>query len=199
MQRRFLLAGPLAAAVLALGGCAGFNGLSSTVASYSQWTAGRAPGTFVFDRLPSQEVRSDMRLVEDAARPALLRSGFRAATDGQAADYGVQLGVRVSGNERGFYNDPWFGGGYGRISSGYWGRGLGVGLGFGVPYTPIYEREVTLVVRDRRSGQPIYETRAVNDGASPSINSLLPAMFDAALADFPHASGPRRVVTPIER
>ena len=198
MQRRDILAS-LAAAV-ALAGCAGVGQLSSVVTSYSQWPSGRAPGTFVFDRLPSQEMRSETRLVEDAARPALQRSGFVPVAEGQAADYSVQLGVRVTGNERSLYGDPFFGGGYGRISSGYWGRGFGLGLGYGygIP-TAVYEREVSVVIRDRRTGQPIYETRAVNDGASPSINSLLPSMFAAAMQDFPHGSGPRRVMTQIAR
>ncbi len=196
MQRRSLLAAPLVvAAALALGGCAGFNGLSSTVVSYSQWPAGRTPGTFVFDRLPSQEARSDVPLVESAALPALQRRGFTLAAPGLNADFAVQLGVLVTGSDPSLYGD-W---GYGRISSGYWGRGGGFGFGMGIPMTPVYQREVSVIVRDRRSSQVIYETRAINDGASPSINSLLPAMFEAALADFPHGAGPRRVVTPITR
>lgn len=196
MQRRFFIA--TLAATLVAGGCANFNQLSSVVTSYGQWPSGRAPGTFVFDRLPSQEMRGDVRLVEDAARPALQRSGFVPAAEGQAADYTVQVGVRVTGNERALYGDPFFGGGYGRISSGYAGRGFGLGLGygFGIP-TAVYEREVSLLIRDRRNGQPVYETHAINDGASPSINSLLPSMFGAAMSDFPHAGAPHRVISPI--
>lgn len=196
MHRRFLLAAPLAAAAVALGGCAGFGGLSSTVTSYSQWPAGRAPGSYVFERLPSQQARSDAPILEAAAAPALQRRGFLPAASGQNADYSVQLGVRVTGSDPGLYGD-W--GGFGRISSGYWGRGVGFGVGLGLPLTPVYEREASLIVRDRRSGQVIYETRAINDGASPSVQSLLPAMFEAALVDFPHGSGPRRVVTPFSR
>jgi hypothetical protein len=61
-----------------------------------------------------------------------------------------------------------------------------------------YLREVVVLIRDRRSGQTVYETRASNSGYSPSINSLLPAMFGAALADFPHRGpNPRHVVMPI--
>jgi hypothetical protein len=70
-------------------------------------------------------------------------------------------------------------------------------MGMGVP-TVTYEREVALLIRDRHSGQPLYETRASNDGGSPSIQSLLPAMFEAAMKDFPAGSvTPRRVTTEI--
>ena len=57
-----------------------------------------------------------------------------------------------------------------------------------------------LLIRDRRSGQPVYETRASNQGSSSAINSLLPAMFEAAMKDFPQGGiNPRRVVTEIQR
>lgn len=180
-----------------LAGCAALSQLTSTVVSYSQWPAGRAPGSYAFERLPSQQLRPEQQILEDAARPALRRAGFVEATGEKPADVTVQLAARVT-PDRVLYDDPWFwrGPGYGRISGGYWGSGWGLGLGM---TTPNYEREVALLVRDRRSGQMLYETRATNDGASPILNSLLPAMFDAALADFPHASGPRRVTTAIPR
>ena len=46
----------------------------------------------------------------------------------------------------------------------------------------------------------LYEARASNDGASPSIESLLPAMFEAAMKDFPHTGiNPRKVTTEITK
>ena len=67
------------------------------------------------------------------------------------------------------------------------------------PYDPpTYEREVAMLLRDRKTGQPLYEVRVTNDGYSPSINSLLTAMFVAGLKDFPNGGpNPRRVVTQI--
>jgi len=57
-----------------------------------------------------------------------------------------------------------------------------------------YEREVGVLIRDRASGQPLYEARAVSDGLTPQVESALPAMFSAALKDFPNAaSKPHRV------
>ena len=50
-----------------------------------------------------------------------------------------------------------------------------------------FEREVALVIRDRQGGQLLYEAHATNTGGSPSIEQVLPALFRAALSDFPAA------------
>jgi Domain of unknown function (DUF4136) len=184
------------AAAALLAGCASFNHLASEVASYGSWPAERKPGSWVFERLPSQQTRPELQQkLEDAAAPALEAAGFSRAADAAGADVVVQLGARVTGNDRYLWDDPigWRGGiAYGRRGpyfAPFW---------FGPP-TPTYEREVALLIRDRRTGTPLYETRSSNDGASPSIESLLPAMFAAALADFPTpAVSPRRVVTKID-
>ena len=62
----------------------------------------------------------------------------------------------------------------------------------GVPY---YEREVAVLIRDKKSGEPLYEARANSEGTSAGADHLLPAMFTAALQDFPTGgpSNPRRV------
>jgi hypothetical protein len=57
---------------------------------------------------------------------------------------------------------------------------------------------VALLIRDRRTGQLLYEARASNTGPSASIDRLLPAMFAAAMQDFPSAGpNPRTVTTKI--
>jgi hypothetical protein len=54
------------------------------------------------------------------------------------------------------------------------------------------------LIRDRRSGAPLYEARAVSDGYSAGDTSVLGAMFEAALKDFPTpAVSPRKVVVPL--
>lgn len=189
------LAAALAVAV-ALTGCAALNHLPSEVASYGSWPADRKPGSYAFERLPSQQARAEVQeKLEQAAAPALEAAGFTRAADAASADVVVQLGARVTGNERYLYDDPiWWRGGVfysrrGAYFNPFW---------FGPP-TPTYDREVAILIRDRKSGQPLYETRASNDGASPSIESLLPAMFAAAMADFPTpAVSPRRIVTKID-
>lgn len=193
----------LIAATLALTGCAAFNQLHSEVSSYGQWPADRKPSSYVFERLPSQQARPEQQqTLEDAARRAVETAGFTPAADEKTADVSIQLGVRVNASERSPYDDPfWWRGGlyyshhahFGR--GGFWGPGLGIGFS-----TPTYEREVALLIRDRKTGQALYEARASNDGASSAINSLLPAMFEAAMKDFPAGGiNPRNVSVEIKR
>ena len=190
---------------LALAGCAAFHNLNSEVSSYGQWPAERKPASYVFERLPSQQARPErQQALEDAARRAVESAGFTPAADDKAADVSIQLGARVNASDRSPYDDPfWMRGGlyfshyphFSRPGRGYWGSGLGVQF-----TTPTYEREVALLIRDRKTGQALYEARASNDGASPSINSLLQAMFEAALKDFPNGGiNPRQVSVEITR
>ena len=189
-------------AAVALSGCAAFNQLNSEVSSYGQWPADRKPSSYVFERLPSQQARPErQQTLEDAARRAVEAAGFTPAADEKAADVSIQLGVRVNAAERSPYDDPlWWRGGVlyshpGRLGRGVWGPGLGLHF-----TTPTYEREVALLIRDRKTGQALYEARASNDGASSAINSLLPAMFEAAMKDFPTGGiNPRNVSVEIKR
>lgn len=194
-----LIAGAALTALTVVSGCASFNQLDSDVSSYSRWPSDRKPASYTFERLPSQEARPEtQQKLEDAARGPIEAAGFSAAADAKAAEYIVQLGARVDANDRSLYDDPFWWRGhfrYGRYGRGFWGPGFGAGF-----TTPTYEREVAVLIRDRRSGQPLYEARASNDGASPSIESLLPAMFEAALKDFPNGGvNPRRVTTEISK
>jgi hypothetical protein len=57
---------------------------------------------------------------------------------------------------------------------------------------PRYDSEVALLLRDRASGKPLYETRASHDSSSRADAATVAAMFEAALADFPRpALSPR--------
>jgi len=205
---RRLGAATLAAAALTLGGCASFNDLRSEVTAFSQWPGGRQPGTYVFERLPSQQANGEQQQrLEDAARASVEAAGFKPADSAANAAFTVQLGARVDVNERSLYDDPfwWHGGLYRSRFGGGYGGGFGIGFGGGRagfgPWgwrTPTYEREVAVLIRDRATGTPLYEARASNDGGSPSMNSLLGAMYAAAMKDFPNAvSTPHIVVTPI--
>ena len=194
----------VAVTVTALGGCAAMNQLSSEVSTFSQWPADRKPTTYAFERLPSQQANPDQqRTLEDAAARAMESAGFTAAADARSADVSVQLGARVNAQDRSPYDDPfWWRGG---LYHSHFGRphraggfGFGLGFGYGSSSLPSYEREVAVLIRDKKSGEPLYEARATNDGGSPSINSLLGAMYEAALKDFPTSgTSTRRVTTPI--
>ncbi len=194
------------AIALVLGGCAAFNNLSNEVSTYGAWPAERRPASFVFERLPSQQAHPERRQqLEDASRGALEAAGFRAAADASDAQYLMQVGARVTSTDPWIYNDPlfWRGSyryGPGRfLRGGYWGPGWG--WGWGGPYEPAsFDREVALLIRDRKTGELLYEARASNSGPSAAIDYLLPAMFEAALKDFPkNGPNPRRVTTQISK
>lgn len=186
------------AAALVLTGCAGVRTLNNDVSSYGPWPADRKPATYAFERLPSQQERAaQQKLVEDAARGALESAGFTPAAKAEEAQVKVLVGVRVGSSDRWPYYDPF----WRNVSVGYsfgyyrgfgrprWGFGVGSGFGYGYGNWPQYEREVALLIRDQKTGQLLYEARASNNGASSAIDALLPAMFTAALKDFP-AGGP---------
>lgn len=184
------------ALVAGLSGCAALNAVDSDVSTYSQWPAGRAPATYAFERLPSQQARAmEQEKLEAMARHSLESAGFKEAPDAKAADVTVQLGARINRYDRSPYDDPlwWHGGLYPRFGRGpFWGP---PGY-FGPRYydTTYYDREIAVLIRDRQSGQALYEARATNDGTTQGSDALIAAMFEAALKDFPQTGiNPRRV------
>lgn len=197
-MRTLSSAAVLAASLLAAG-CAGLNAVTSDVSSFGEWPRGRAPGTYAFERLPSQQAAADQQAsLEDAARPALQKAGFVPAVPGARADVTVQVGARVTRSQASPWDDPfWW-----RWGAGYWygiGRRGSIGLSASFPLTPTqYEREVALLIRDSASGNPLYETRASSSGSSYGGTATLAAMYQAALADFPlPAISPRRISVPL--
>ncbi len=181
------------AALLAAGltGCATPTTLVADAASFGTWPAGRAPGSYAIERLPSQQVDAErQRLLEDALRPALARAGFAPAADGAQPDVLVQAGARVSRSDLSPWDDPlWWPGGFGIWRHGPWrGPAWRGGWGWSARFDasgPRYERSVAVLLRDRASGQPLYEARASSEGYSDNAAPLLAPLFAAALADFP--------------
>ena len=187
-------------ASIVLSGCAGMATLRSEVASFGDWPAGQAAGTYAFERLPSQQARAqEQEVLEAAARPALEAAGFKPATAGADPQVLVQLGARITRVDRSPWDDPlWWGGSFGTWRHGPWsGPSLQLGLRMDPPRV---DREVAVLLRDRASGKPVYEARASNDGYSIGNAQLLAAMFAAALKDFPAVGlSPRVVVVPLPR
>jgi hypothetical protein len=182
-----------------LAGCAAMNTVTSDVSTFSEWPAGRAPGRYAFERLPSQKANAQRQAdLEGAAAKALERAGFSAAADPAQADVIVQIGARVSRTEVSPWDDPlWWrwGGGYWR--SPYW-RGPRSAYYYGgmsADWYSRYERSVALLLRDRASNAPLFEAQAQTEGGSVGDATLLGAMFEAALQGFPAAGAqsPRRV------
>jgi hypothetical protein len=192
------LAGAAGAAAL-LSGCAAMNQFSAEVSTFGAWPAGRAPGSFAFDRLPSQQDQADATgRLEEAALPALAHAGFVPAAEGAQPDVLVQLGARVDRADRSPWDDPlWWHGGFGTWHRGPW-RGPAWNSSVWLS-TPRYDREVALLLRDRASGQPLFEARASSEGYQASLGTVLRPLFAAALADFPTpGTNPRRITVPLQ-
>lgn len=192
--RRLVLTSLSAAALLAVTGCAGPYTIYADVSSYGNWAADRKPGTYAFDRLPSQQQNDEaskrQAALEDAARAALERAGFKPAADAKSADVLVTLGARVTAYDPVPWDDPlwwrWrgrlFAPRYGYIGTGPWGWRQD-------PFFDRrYDRAVAVLLRDRVSGEALYETHASNEGFTASSDALLVPLFDAALAEFPKVS-----------
>ena len=130
----------------------------------------------------------------------LEKAGFSAASDVASADVVVQLGARTTRVNAWPTSDRLFWGPGGWVGhpwrTPYWASSLGIGWND----FPRYEREVAVLIRDRRTGQPLFETRAANDGTTAAPADVLAAMFEAALKDFPSAAvNPRRVRVALPR
>ncbi len=181
----------------ALSGCAALNTLHTEVSTYGQWPAGRAPGTYAFERLPSQQARAQAQdALEAAARPALREAGFTEAPAGQEPEARVQVGARLTRVDV----SPWgpqlgVGGYWAWGRNPWWGPGWGLGWQADLPR---YEREVGLLVRDHATGRVLYEARAGHEGSAVGDSRVLAAMFSAALKDFPNPGlNPRAVRVPL--
>ena len=188
----------LAAAAVAVSGCAALNSVTSDVSSFGEWPSARKAGTYAFERLPSQQARAaETEALEAAARPALQKAGFTAVAAGAEPDVLVQVGSRVGRAEPTWAAPIWWGGSFGYYRHGPW---IGPRWGLNFQHDALrYDREVALLIRDRSSGKPLFEARASNEGnASNAGNSTLAAMFEAAMVDFPRLGmNPRRVSVPL--
>ena len=197
-RRAALLGGT--ALLLALGGvgCASLNQIHSEVSSYGSWPAGRSPGSYRIERLPSQAAKPAAQSdLERAAAAALAEAGFRPAAEGSAADVVVQVGARVSRESRLPWDDPLWWHAWGpRWNSMLWAQ---PGWAWRAQWERTdYQREVALLLRDRASGEALYEARARSEGVSAGGDEVLAAMFSAALKDFPRAvPEPHSVSVPV--
>ena len=194
----------VALAAMALGfltGCASMRLIDSDVVSVAAVPPGMSlqGAKYRFERLPSQVHNPEAGLAEQHAQAAMTAVGL--VRDDATASLSVMLGF--SGSQ--YLADPW-----GRplapgwtpfgsitIGSGF-GGGLGshVGLGMGMRFPPPthYRREVSVVMRDLKSGQVVYETRASHAGPWSDSMPIFATLFQAALANFPNPpAGLRRV------
>ena len=180
-----------------------------TVDAEVRTVAAQAPGAAVLQQPRYRFERGQLVVgqpapekLEAMAQAALARVG--AVRD----DAGAQLSVQVGGYVSAYWRDEWGRPmGYGpRVSLGVgvgggW-RGGAVGLGMGWPLydpdIPAYVSEVSLLMRDLRTGQIVYDTRARHDGPWHDTENVLAALFVAALEGYPSpAQSVRRVGVPL--
>ena len=201
---RVLLTGLILAAGL-LSGCASMRIVDSDVVSVVAAPAGMSlqGAKYRFERLPSQANNPEAGLAEQQAQAAMTAVGL------VRDDANAQLSVLVGFAGTQYLADAWgrplppgaWSPYYGSISM---GRGIGpnVGLGMGMRFPPPtqYRREVSLIMRDLKSGQVVYETRATHDGPWADSAQVFATLFQAAMANFPNPpAGPRRVNIEIPR
>ena len=190
-----------AMALTFLTGCASMRLIDSDVVSVTAVPPGMSlqGAKYRFERLPSQVHNPEAGLAEQQAQAAMTAVGL--VRDDAAASLSVMVGF--SGTQ--YLTDPWgrpLGPGwmpYGSIAIGSgFGGGLGshIGLGMGMRFPPPtqYRREVSVIMRDLKSGQVVYETRASHAGPWSDSVPIFTTLFQAAMANFPNPPiGPRRV------
>ena len=191
----------LAAALLA--GCSGLRLVDNDVLSYARWQGKPAePGnTYRFERLPSQQSQAlrqeqSQDQLEAMAQAALAKLGLVHLPE--APLFIVQLSATTVLQQG--YASSWPGVPIVSIGAGSAGSQIGMAFPMMRHEPPLYVREVQLILRDSRSLQVVYETRARHSGPWSDARALLPAMLDAALSSFPNPpQGPRRVDVQIAR
>lgn len=192
MNRRSSLSLALLLAA-SLAGCAALNTVQADLSTWGDWPADRKPGSYAFDRLPSQQARADeTERLEAAARPALEKAGFVPAAPGATPDVLVQVAARTSRTATDLWADPlWWRGGFGYYRRSWTGPVWVISPHFD---SSRYDREVALLLRDGASGKPLYEARVSNEGSTAGSDSLVAALFQGALVDFPrNGPNPRTV------
>ena len=192
----------LTASALLLTGCATTRTVSSQVTAVAKVPAGAQlqGAKYRFERLPLQAHNPEAGLAEQQAEQALAAVGL------VRDDAGAQISVLVGFQGSQYLADPWgqpYPSTWGSVSIGRgvpWGSGVGVGMGMRFPPPTHYRREVSLILRDLKSGQVVYETRASHDGPWSDSVTIFATLFKAALAHFPNPpAGMQRVNIEIPR
>lgn len=205
--RRWFAVAVAALTMTLVTGCASMRLIDSDVVSVAAVPPGMSlqGATYRFERLPSQVHNPEAGLAEQQAQAAMAAVGLVR----DDADASLSVMVGFSGSQ--YLADPW-----GRPLAPGWtphgsisiGTGFGVslgthiGLGIGMRFPPPthYRREVSLIMRDLRSGQVVYETRASHAGPWSDNMPIFATLFQAAMANFPNPpSAQRRVNIEVPR
>jgi hypothetical protein len=184
---KFWISLPITMALLT--GCGSIRLIDSQVQTVNAQGAVSLQGAhYRFERLPSQINNPAAGLAEQQAQVALSAAGL------VRDDPGAQLSIQVHARVTAFMADPWGRPVYGLGMNSYWGRGIGVNWGMRFPPPNQYQFEVSLLMRDLRSGQVVYETQAAHSGPWSDSEKIIPALMTAALKDFPNPPAKTRQV-----
>lgn len=182
----------IVASALVLGGCATTPRPDAEVQAYSKLAAPVGQAAFRFEVLPSHQDANKRRAeVEAMAERALAKLGL--TRNDAKARFSVQVAARVHREDRLDWPDNWHYG-WGWYGPRHFSPVRRLGPLWGMPTTPWFQREVSLTLRDLASGEVVYETHARQEGTGGATNAILEALFNAALGEFPSASGALRPV-----
>ena len=184
-----------------LAGCSTVREVNSTVQSFSALSTIPVPATYRLETLPSQQGQVNFAAVEAQAQHALARVGL--TRDDSHASLVVQISAmaRYARDYASWpYYDPYWGPRWGWGMS--YGRGFGWGFGGGMMFNepPLeYYRAVSIVMRDIKTQQIVYETSAQRQDVWTDDPAIFGILFDAALTGFPKPpQGQRNVRTVIQ-
>ena len=219
MTRQFkFISGFLAlCCVLFLSGCSTMRVIESQVQTSTQWPTGSAApkqALFRWERLPADVNSVQAGWAEVELEAVLTPLGWtRNDVDAQ---YSVWVGVRTAE----FITDawgrpvrgPWVNHLHIGIGSGYRPRGMSTNIGWsvggpvypgirpGFPPAVAYAQEVSIIIRDLKTSQVVYQTKASHDGPWADHPTILRAIMGSALQGFPQPSVMnRRVDTTLPR
>ena len=185
-----------------LTGCSTVREVNSTVQSFSSLGGIPVPPTYRLETLPSQQGQVSFPAIEAQAQQALNRVGM--IRDDSRPSLVVQISA-VARYARDYaswpYYDPYWGPRWGWGMS--YGRGWGMGFGSSMMMMdgpPLeYYRAVSIVMRDIKTQQIVYETSAQRQDVWTDDPAIFGILFDAALTGFPNPpQGQRNVRTVIQ-
>lgn len=199
MKRALTAIFSVAIMALLMTGCSGMRLVDSDVTAFPHWN-GTPPGpgtAYRFERLPSQQAPTAQQdTVEAQARTALAKVGMEL--NPAVARYSVQVLLNTQRLVRSPY-DGWGGPGV-FLGGGNRGAAFGMSFPIGFPEPDYFKRELSILMRDLRSQQVVFETRALHEGVWGDTAAVLPAMLDSALRGFPEPPpGTRRINVEIPR
>lgn len=184
-----------------LAGCSTVREVNSTVQSFSALSTIPVPATYRLETLPSQQGQVNFAAVEAQAQHALARVGL--TRDDSHASLVVQISAmaRYARDWASWpYYDPYWGPrwGWGMSYGRGWGMGFGGSMMFNEPPLEYY-RAVSIVMRDIKTQQIVYETSAQRQDVWTDDPAIFGILFDAALTGFPKPpQGQRNVRTVIQ-